>query len=59
MLYKISEDHYINTDQVVSVEIRGDELRFTFLAGYSKSFTDDSKEITEQKLNDYVHFCNG
>ena len=62
MLYKIIKNCYINTDQVVSVDLRKPEnmyeLRFTFTAGYSRSFTFDSKNIAEQKLNDYVVLCN-
>ena len=63
MLYKYNETHYINTDQVVSIDVRKteniDELRFTFLAGYSKCFPYDSEIIAKEKLLDYVEFCNG
>ena len=63
MLYKFNEIHYINPDQVVSIDVikaeNINELRFTFLAGYSKCFTYDSEKIAKEKLLDYVHFCNG
>ena len=63
MLYKFSENHYINPDQVTNIEIiktkKINELRFTFLAGYSKCFPYDSKELAKEKLLDYVEFCNG
>ena len=63
MLYKFSENHYINPDQVVSIDVRKteniNELRFTFLAGYSKCIPYDSEGLAKKKLLEYVDFCNG
>ena len=63
MLYKFSDNHYINTDQVVNVVIiktkKVNELRFTFINGNSTCFPCDSEEIAKERLNDYVHSCSG